>query len=150
MIIDIGLSLPLPKPSYEYTQRYMNQLVDTIERRLGRISTSLVYIGNNLPNVIRVTLSDDGTVSIPKNNYIKAIYMRNTTANAVTGGIKIGTTAGGVDVVAAQAVGANAFLKVADADVLIKGWTADQTIYIEDVTAWNSANVNVTFETILI
>lgn len=101
-------------------------------------------------NSIHVTLTNDGTIVIPKNRYIKAIYMRNSTANAVTGGIKIGTTSGGTDVVAAQAVGANAFLKVADADVLIKGWSSDQTLFIQDVTAWNSASVTVTFETVLL
>lgn len=69
--------------------------------------------------------------------------MLNTTANAVTGGVKIGTTYGGTDVVAAQAVGANAVADVLPTDLLKKVFTADQILYIQPVTAWNNANLKV-------
>ncbi len=86
----------------------------------------------------------DGTFSIPKGYYIESITFENTTANAVTGGIKIGTTSGGTEVIVAQPVGANELVEVNNHDILksIFSLTASQTLYIQAVTAWNSADVN--------
>jgi hypothetical protein len=87
----------------------------------------------------------DATFNVPAGYAIEAITIRNTTGNAVTGGIKIGTTAGGTDVVAAQAVGANSLVTVADAAILKRYFSAtlETTLYFEDVTAWNSASLEV-------
>ena len=65
----------------------------------------------------------------------------------MTGGIKIGTTSGATDVVAAQAVGANALGTIADASILKKVFSrsAAQTLFIQAVTAWNSASVELAF-----
>jgi hypothetical protein len=65
----------------------------------------------------------------------------------VTGGIRIGTTAGGADVVAAQAVAGNAIDTVAEANILKRVFsrTAAQTLHIQAVTAWNSASVELAF-----
>lgn len=80
---------------------------------------------------------------------ITHIFIENTTANAITGGLKIGTTAGATDVVAAQAVGANALIVISDASILKRlfntGSTA-QTIYFDAVTSWNSASINIYFK----
>lgn len=86
----------------------------------------------------------DGTFSVPKGYYIHSIVFENTTANAVTGGIRIGTTNGGTEVVVAQALGANELVEVADANILktIFSTTTAQTLYIQAVTSWNSANIN--------
>jgi hypothetical protein len=46
--------------------------------------------------------------NLPANTYITEIIYSNAVAAAVTGGISIGTTANGTDVVAAQAVGSTA------------------------------------------
>lgn len=86
-------------------------------------------------------LSANGTVSLPKGVMLDKIYIRNRTANAVTGGIRVGTTAAGVDVLAATAVGASAVLRN---DPLITAYNAAvSTLYIEAVTAWNSVTVDV-------
>lgn len=92
--------------------------------------------------------TSSGSFVLPANTRIDAISMIGTNANAVTGGIKIGTTAGGTDIVAAQAVGGNSIVSVADADILkrIFSTSATQTIYFDAVTAWNSANVNLYFK----
>lgn len=92
---------------------------------------------------LRKRFSANGTMSIPASNYLRGIYIFNRTANAVTGGIRIGTAAGGAQVVAAQAVAANDILRIADASVLIKGWTTTQTLFIEAVTAWNNAQLDI-------
>jgi hypothetical protein len=68
------------------------------------------------------------------------VYIYNTTANAVTGGINIGTTSGGTDIASAQAVGANALVLVQD---VVNITVAGTALYIETVTAWNSASLSV-------
>ena len=87
----------------------------------------------------------NSSIVLPANAYILGIQVENLTANAVTGGLKIGTTAGGVDVVAALTVGASAKTFVLDAALLLRFFssTAPQTIYLDAVTAWNSAKLNV-------
>lgn len=88
--------------------------------------------------------TNDFTYSVPAGWQIDAIYIKNNTANAVTGGIKIGTSSGGTQVVSAQAVGANANLRIGDSSLLLRWFSATsaQTLYIQDVSAWNSANLD--------
>lgn len=92
----------------------------------------------------------NATVSIPAGYGIRDIWIINTTANAVTGGVRIGTTDGGSDVVVAQAVGANALVKVANSALLtaLFSRSAAQTLYIQAVVAWNSANLIIVFDLI--
>lgn len=88
------------------------------------------------------------TVVIPAGWSILQIIVQNTTGNAVTGGIRIGTTDGGTDVVIALAVGANALFAVLDATLLKRVFSAtvDTTLYIQTVTLWNSASLNIYFQ----
>lgn len=78
--------------------------------------------------------------------YIKDIIINNTTANAVTGGLKFGTTLGGTEVISAVAVGSSAFLVVADASYTkrVFSTTANTTVYVDAVTGWNSASLDIT------
>lgn len=88
------------------------------------------------------------TVTIGPGWAIDDVFVHNTTANAVTGGVRIGTTNGGADVVAALTVGASALTFVAAA-ALLKRWfsrTAAQTLYIQAVTGWNSASLDITIK----
>lgn len=87
------------------------------------------------------------TVSIPPGYMIVGLSVRNTTANAVTGGVRIGTTDGGVDVVVALAVAGSAILGVPDATILKKYFSASAatTLFIQTVTLWNSASLNLSF-----
>lgn len=87
-----------------------------------------------------------GSIVIPANSFIIAVLIKNNTANAITGGLKVGTTAGGVDVVAALTVGASLTLAVAPA-ALLKAFfntTQPQTLFFDAVVAWNSANIDIT------
>lgn len=92
----------------------------------------------------KTVLTANTTIQIPFAHAIESITFVNNTANAVSGGIKIGTTNGGTDVVLMQAVGANAQVQVADADILKKFFAsnATTTLYIQAITSWNSANVS--------
>jgi hypothetical protein len=91
-------------------------------------------------------IAANSAITLPPRAYLIGIVIENTTANAVTGGIKIGTTAGGVDVAAAIAVGANALVTVSDAAILKRAFSASaaQQIFIDAVTLFNSASLNVT------
>jgi lysophospholipase L1-like esterase len=94
-------------------------------------------------NNIETIYGFDWQVRIPAGAVIDSICFQNQTANAVTGGIRIGTTAGGADVVAAQAVGASAIGHVADSAILKRffSFTSPQILHVSAVTAWNSASV---------
>jgi hypothetical protein len=83
----------------------------------------------------------NGTIVLPAGVLLRRIYFRNRTANAVTGGIRIGTSAAGTQVVTAQAIAANAVVSI---NPTIENYqAAEQTLYVEAVTAWNSADVDV-------
>jgi hypothetical protein len=84
--------------------------------------------------------------SLPASAYIREIIVDNSTANAVTGGIDIGTTAGAADVVSALTCGANCLTFVGDVALLKRVFskTAQQALFILGHTAGNSANLNVT------
>jgi hypothetical protein len=84
--------------------------------------------------------------SVPANTYITEIIYSNAVAAAVTGGISIGTTANGVDVVAAQAVGSAALTFTPNASILKQPFstTVATPLHAAAVTAWNSTNVTIT------
>lgn len=86
----------------------------------------------------------NGTVVQPAGTIVDRIYARNDTANAVTGGLRVGTTAAGVDIHATIAVGANA---VAIGTPLIPAYSSvARNLFVEAVSAWNSAQVDVAIE----
>lgn len=77
---------------------------------------------------------------------ICSITLRNTTANAVTGGVSI--KRGATVIVTAQAVGANELVVIKDADILKRVATTlgnpGETITFDAVTDWNGASLEVT------
>lgn len=92
--------------------------------------------------VRKLALTAAGTVILPQGAVIERIYIRNKTANAVTGGVKIGTTAGGVDVLAAGAVAASAVV-VYSPLIGACNTTDVRTLFIDAVTAFNSAALDI-------
>lgn len=106
---------------------------------MSGFSTALVI--QKIPVLANVAA---GTFTLPAGAALRRVYTRNTTANAVTGGLKFGTTLGGTDIVAALALAGNA---LADAAPLISAINAtDRTIYFDAVAAWNSASVDLAVE----
>lgn len=85
-------------------------------------------------------LAANGTFTVPAGYRISSIDVINTTANAVTGGINIGTAALGAQIASAVAVGANARISI---DALVRHFAAEQIVYISAHTAWNSASLTV-------
>jgi hypothetical protein len=103
-------------------------------------------VGEIAQSVTRANQADTTTV-IPAGYMIFAASMVESNTRTVTGGVKVGTTSGAADVVAAQAVGSNATVGLADAAILKKMFSAtvDQTLFIQPVTSWNLAIVDVKF-----
>ena len=93
----------------------------------------------------KVPASAAGSFSVPAGFYIDQVVVKETANHAITGGLKFGTTNGGTDVIIALAVGALGLVKVTDAALLksIFSLTANQTIYFDAVSSWNSAVVDV-------
>lgn len=103
-------------------------------------------------NLYGVTAATDTTIisgaAVGIDNMSKSlnsVSIINTTANAVTGGIKIGTISGGTQVMNGFAVGANANLYTnLAADILTRNFTTNPTsLFIAAVTSFNSSNLNI-------
>jgi len=96
-------------------------------------------------NRIEKTLSANDTVEIPAGYAIAMFCPENTTNNAITGGLRIGTTDGGSEVLAATPIGAN-FINVVETllDKRYFSRTAPTTLYIQAGTSWNGAILNIT------
>lgn len=88
---------------------------------------------------LRATFTADGEFALPAYHAIRRIWIDNKTANAVTGGVDIGTTNGGQEVLAALAVGANA--TVESAPVISDYQAAADVLYVTAATAWNSSEI---------
>ena len=85
--------------------------------------------------------------TLPAKAYIQQIIFSNSVAAAVTGGISIGSTANGTNIVAAQAVGSSTDVAVAQAAILLpvpSTSAAATALHMAAVTAWASTNVTVT------
>lgn len=93
----------------------------------------------------KLALAAAGTVDIPQGARVRAIHVRNKTANAVTGGVKVGTTLGGTDVVAAGAVAASAVVTYLPL-ISAVNTAAVRTLYFDAVTAFNSAVLDIAVE----
>lgn len=101
---------------------------------------------NSLMFVVPVTAT--GTTSylvgtLPPSTYIRDVFVSNTDAShAVTGGIDIGSTSGGTDIVAAAnlSVGTSSYNFVTDANLAkrVFSTTAGQAIYATGHTSWNT------------
>lgn len=92
---------------------------------------------------LRFTTTVDTSFVIPAGYAIDDWIIENTTANAVTGGLDIGTTDTGVDVASAFAVGAS-FIGFITAAALLKKYfsrTVNTTIFVVAHTSWNSASL---------
>lgn len=96
-------------------------------------------------NIRLTTQTTANSFMLPANVLIRDVLVQNSTSNIITGGLKFGTTAGGVDVIAALAVGANALAFVTDATLLKRFFSATvgQQIFFDTVTLWNSASVQI-------
>jgi hypothetical protein len=125
-----------------------HKIIDLNNKQLIGSDGSTVILDWSQPSIVSaLNVVANTTVSIPAGYFIEDVVIQNTTGNAVTGGIKIGTTNGGVDVIVALAVGANSLQTVLDATLLkrIFSMSADQTLYIQTITLWNSASLNMYF-----
>lgn len=96
--------------------------------------------------ILSVATQANATVVIPAGWAIRDVFMSETAGAAVTGGIRIGTTNGGTDVALALAVGANSFGAMT-ASILKRAFSpaVDQTLFIQAVTLWNGASVDIVF-----
>lgn len=103
--------------------------------------------GNTLVNrrVVLERVSADTNFAIPAQVEIERIYLRRTSSADTTGGIRIGTAAGGAQLLAAVAVATqNLPQKGTVVSPLIS--LSGQTLYISTATAWNGAVIDVVIE----
>ncbi len=108
---------------------------------------------NNLQGVNWIQLVSPGLTAaysqiyLPVNTFINAVLIQETAGNAVTGGLKFGTTLAASDIANAVTVAANANVAITDAKLSKRFFPnfAPQQVFVDAVTGWNNANVNLTF-----
>lgn len=91
----------------------------------------------------RTAITAASSFVVPASHLLEHITIQNTTANAITGGLKFGTTVGGTDVVVSIAIPANSYVSIPTSDILkvLYSVSSDTTIYFDAVTSWNSASI---------
>lgn len=100
-------------------------------------------------NRITKAITADDVVTVNPGYAIRDICIQETAGHAITGGLDIGTTPGGQEVVAAKAVGANSWAFVAAASILKRLFdTGTPTIlYVRAHSAWNGAHIELVMTT---
>jgi len=100
-----------------------------------------------LPTLKLSSVTSNVTFVVPAGYSINQLIIESTNENAVTGGLRLGTTDGGTDVVLSLSVAGNSLQIVSDATLLkrVFSFSSDQTLYIQAVTLWNSASLNIYF-----
>lgn len=95
-----------------------------------------------------VTLTADVVIgTLPAGAYLRQVVVVNSTANAVTGNISIGSTANGTDIVASLVCAANCVADAPGTTTIAKSvfsTTAATSLHAAAITAWNSANITFT------
>ena len=92
--------------------------------------------------MLGVTAAD--TFVVPAGYGISSIYFDETAGNAITGGLDLGTTLAGTDVVNSFVITASLVGSVSQ-DLILLRWfsrTANTTIYVGAGSSWNSASLN--------
>lgn len=98
----------------------------------------------NLDTVFAKGQTGNFTLTIPANAIMLGVEIAELAGNSITGGINIGTTANGNDIVNGYTISANQLTSILD-NSMLKRWismTAPTTIYFSAKTAWNNAKIN--------
>lgn len=135
----LGMGSAALQPSSAFCQT-ANNLSDvtaaTALSNLGGLSGGKLTATNQTSNF---------TMTLPANAFIIGIFIKETAGNAITGGLRIGTTNTGTDVVIALSVGANSIQMVPNATLLkqVFSTSATQQLFLQAVTLFNSASITV-------
>lgn len=89
--------------------------------------------------------ANDSSITLPLGAHLVLITMKETTGNAITGGIDIGTTNAGTDVVSGFAVAGSFYGTITDAAILKRVFLNAQQLFIQAHTSWNAASLNINF-----
>lgn len=86
------------------------------------------------------------TMILPPGTFIRDIIAQETSGATVTGGLKIGTTAGGTDVVSVLALTSLNLVTTQEVSMAKRVFssTAPQTLFVGAVSSFNSSAVNLT------
>jgi len=94
--------------------------------------------------VIASGTSSVGLGLLPASMYIEGLIFQNLNANAITGGVNVGSSVGAADIVSALAVAGNALIVVADALILKRAFSAvaPTSLFVSAGGSWNGASLN--------
>lgn len=139
-----GLDANIVKSTTYFQQGEPGYTTDTKQLFIADGSNNKNPVGG--PRINLAATVANITASVPAGYCIDDVFLQETAGHAVTGGIKIGTTNGGTEIATAITVGANSFTRTVPSALTTSGPfspTVATTIYIQAVTGWNSASVNI-------
>ena len=105
---------------------------------------------NHREKFIDLTVTGNGSTTLPQGYKITSIIAVETAGNALTGGLDVGLSTNGVEIVSGMAIGANAIVNCTLVATGVLGGTfttADDTIYYSDGNDdanWDSAVIDIT------
>jgi len=144
-LTQIGCVLQLEQPGIGH-----NQWLDTSGNELhGTVSGALPInlLANHQEKYVDLTVTGNGSFTLPKGYKIKSIIAKETAGNALTGGLDVGLSANGVEIVSGMVIGGSATVLCTLVEAGTIGatfMTADDTIYYSDGNddgAWDSASL---------
>lgn len=149
-IVQIGCVLQLEQTgigNQQWIDTSGNELHGTVS---GALTTNLAT--NHREKYVDLTLTGDSSFTLPQGYKIVSITVKETAGNALTGGLDVGLSAGGVEVVSGEAIGSGAFVNCVLVVAGVLGathLTADDIIYFsdgDDNANWNGAELEVRVE----
>jgi hypothetical protein len=110
---------------------------------IGLSESNQKYLFIKQINKLGIT-ANNSTIYIPATAHILLFDITETAGNAITGGLDVGTTLNGADIISALAVTASAAAFAApDAALLKRIFPTRQQLFIAAHTNWNGASINV-------
>lgn len=84
--------------------------------------------------------------NLPPSAYIQAVIAQETSGRTMSFGVKLGTTAGGTDIISGMNVTSFSLTNAADVSFAkrVFSQTQAQAVFLDAVTAWNGASVVLT------
>jgi len=142
---------------YEPENLGHGQTIDSSGNELHGTVNGPILFGhpaNHTEKYVDLSLTGNSSFTLPMGYKITSIVAKETAGNALTGGLDVGFSANGTEVVSGEAIGASATVNctlVASGVIGETHTTTDDTIYFsdgDDDGNWNSAELEVRVEMI--
>lgn len=137
------------RAAYENEKGIVGHAIVAADTAGDRVTCEFDFVGAEERDEIiyynaAMTANVSPTIGCEAGTYlVKGLYIENSTANAVTGGLNVGTSDDGAEIFATLTVGASGMYWYLPADAVAVAFelTEDDELFFHAETAWNSASL---------